>query len=88
MVLAGRTGDAAIWTELDELIARAAIEVVAHDAELAACARGAFLRYGKGRHRAGLNLGDCASYALAKGRELPLLFKGDDFAATDLTAAV
>jgi ribonuclease VapC len=88
MVLAGRTGGASTWADLDELIARAAIEVVAHDAALADGARGAFLRYGKGRHPAGLNLGDCASYALAKGRGLPLLFKGHDFSATDLTAAV
>jgi ribonuclease VapC len=88
MVLAGRTGGASTWAELDELIARAAIEVMAHDVALADGARSAFLRYGKGRHPAGLNLGDCASYALAKGRGLPLLFKGRDFSATDLTAAV
>ncbi len=87
MVLAGRTGDADFWTELDALIARAAIEVVAQDAELAEVARRIFLRYGKGRHPAGLNLGDCASYALAKAKELPLLFKGNDFPRTDLIAA-
>ncbi len=88
MVLAGRTGDATAWTELDALIARAAMQVVAQDAELAEEARGAFLRYGKGRHPAGLNLGDCASYALAKARNLPLLFKGNDFPRTDLMAAI
>ncbi len=87
MVLAGRTGDADFWTELDALIARAAIEVVAQNAELAEVARRIFLRYGKGRHPAGLNLGDCASYALAKAKELPLLFKGNDFPRTDLLAA-
>src|ERR1700730_2416006 len=43
-----------------------------------------FLRYGKGRHRAGLNLADCFSYALAKIQKAPLLFKGNDFAMTDL----
>ena len=50
-------------------------------------AREAFLRFGKGRHRAALNFGDCASYALAKARDLPLLFKGGDFSETDLSAA-
>ncbi|MGC8477194.1 MAG: type II toxin-antitoxin system VapC family toxin [Acetobacteraceae bacterium] len=88
MVLAGRTGDAASWSDLDALIARAAMQVVAQDAGLAAAAREAFLRYGKGRHPAALNLGDCASYALAKAHGLPLLFKGSDFPKTDLTAAV
>ncbi len=87
MVLAGRTDDAASWLELDALIRRAAIQIVAQDAELTGEARDAFLRYGKGRHPAGLNLGDCASYAVAKARSLPLLFKGDDFPKTDLTAA-
>jgi len=51
-------------------------------------ARQAFHDFGKGRHPAGLNLGDCASYALARLRDLPLLFKGNDFPRTDLTAAV
>ena len=87
MVLAGRNGDAAYWTELDGLIARAGIEIVAFDAGLAEAARQAFLRYGKGRHPAGLNMGDCASYALAQSLEAPLLFKGEDFTATDLVAA-
>ena len=86
MVLAGRTGDAMAWTELDALIARAGMQIVAQDAELVEVARQAFLRYGKGRHSAALNLGDCASYALAKARNLPLLFKGNDFPRTDLTA--
>ena len=88
MVLAGRTGDAASWSELDALIARAAMQVVAQDAGLAEAAREAFLRYGKCRHPAALNLGDCASYALAKTHRLPLLFKGSDFASTDLMAAI
>ncbi len=47
----------------------------------------AFLQYGKGRHRARLNLADCFAYALAKSRGLPLLFKGDDFVRTDVVAA-
>lgn len=47
----------------------------------------AFLRYGKGRHPAGLNFGDCLTYATARLAELPLLYKGDDFRATDLLTA-
>ncbi len=87
MALAGRGGDTGSWAELDALIARAGIQVVAQDAGLAEKARDAFLRYGKGRHPAALNLGDCASYAVAKARGLPLLFKGNDFSGTDLPAA-
>lgn len=87
MVLAGHSGDAASWTELDALIARAGMHIVAQDAQLAEIARAAFLRYGRRRHPAALNLGDCASYALASDRDLPLLFKGDDFSKTDLQAA-
>lgn len=48
----------------------------------------AFLRFGKGRHPAKLNLGDCFSYALAKSLNAPLLYKGEDFGRTDLVAAV
>ncbi len=50
-------------------------------------ARAAFLRFGKGRHSAALNIGDCFTYALAKSRDLPLLYKGNDFAQTDIVAA-
>lgn len=85
MVLAGRSGDAASWAELDALIARAGMQVMAQDAGLAEAARNAFLQFGKSRHPAALNLGDCASYALAKARGLPLLSKGNDFPRTDLT---
>jgi len=87
MVLAGRTGDQAAWAGLDALIARAGMEVVAQDGEQARLAREAFLRFGKGRHPAALNLGDCAAYALARSRVLPLLFKGEDFVRTDLLPA-
>jgi ribonuclease VapC len=87
MVLAGHTGDASSSAELDALISRARVEVTALDAELAGTARTAFLRFGRGRHPAALNLGDCASYALAKQRDLPLLCKGDDFPRTDLRMA-
>lgn len=47
-----------------------------------------YRRFGKGRHRAGLNLGDVFSYALARQRRLPLLFKGDDFSKTDIQSAI
>jgi ribonuclease VapC len=50
-------------------------------------ARQAFLDFGKGRHHAGLNFGDCFAYALAKASGEPLLFKGDDFSQTDIQAA-
>ena len=88
MVLTGRTGTQALWVDLDSLILRAGVQVVAHNKELTEAARQGFLQYGKGRHPAGLNLGDCASYAFAKVRNLPLLFKGEDFPKTDLMAAV
>jgi ribonuclease VapC len=74
--------------ELDALIAAAKLEVIAFDGEQAMIAREAFERFGKGRHRAALNFGDCAAYALAMSRGEPLLFKGNDFAATDVVAAV
>jgi ribonuclease VapC len=57
---------------------------VAFDQEQLMVARTAFRRFGKGRHAAGLNFGDCASYALAQWSGEPLLFKGSEFAATDI----
>lgn len=88
MVIAGRTGNDAAWQKLDDLIRDAELEVVAHDRRLAEIARDAFLRFGKGRHPARLNCGDCAAYALAKSLTVPLLFKGSDFAQTDIVAAL
>jgi len=61
---------------------------VAFDREQAQGAREAFLRYGKGRHPAGLNFGDCAAYALARARRAPLLFRGGDFLKTDIAPAL
>jgi ribonuclease VapC len=87
MVLAGRIGDAAYWAGLDALIARAGMQIVPMDAGQAEEARRAFLRFGKGRSPAALNLGDRAAYALAATRNVPLLFKGEDFARTDILAA-
>ena len=88
MVLAGRLRDETVWQELDEFIRDAPIEIVAHDRELAEISRLAFIRFGKGRHPARLNRGDCAAYALAKKRGIPLLFKGSDFAHTDIVPAL
>jgi ribonuclease VapC len=73
--------------ELDLLMAKAGLSIEAVTAEQAEVARGAWRRFGKGRHPAGLNFGDCFSYALAKVTGEPLLFKGDDFNQTDITAA-
>ncbi len=73
--------------QLDALIERAAIEVVPVTAEQITAARRAWRRFGRGRHRAALNMGDCIAYALAEATREPLLFKGDDFALTDVEAA-
>ena len=84
-VIAGRQKGSAAWGSLDLLVAD--MQIVSFDHGLALLARDAFLRFGKGRHPAGLNMGDCASYALAKSRGLKLLFKGGDFSRTDIVAA-
>jgi ribonuclease VapC len=73
--------------DLDLFLSRAGIELVDVDEDQARTARRAFSRYGKGRHPAGLNYGDCFSYALAMAAGEPLLFKGDDFGRTDVTPA-
>ncbi len=73
--------------ELDALISKAALTVEPFTAEHAEIARTAWRRFGRGRHPANLNLGDCFSYALARTSGEPLLFKGHDFAQTDLAAA-
>ena len=83
MVLESRYGEAGSL-ELDRLLHRARIEVADFTADQADVARRAFRRFGKGRHRAGLNFGDCASYALSKTAGEPLLAKGNDFSLTDL----
>lgn len=65
-----------------------AIDIAQVDPAQASLAAQAFLRFGKGRHPAKLNLGDCFSYALAKSLNAPLLYKGEDFGRTDIAAAV
>jgi ribonuclease VapC len=69
--------------DLDRFISRASIELIAVDTEQGQLARSAFSRFGRGRHRAGLNYGDCFSYAAAISLGEPLLCKGDDFIHTD-----
>ena len=72
--------------DLDLFISKARITLTSVDADQAYVARDAFRRYGKGRHPAGLNFGDCFAYALAKMLDEPLLFKGKDFVLTDIAA--
>lgn len=74
--------------ELDLLLLKVGIEIIAFNEEQLKVARHAFRQYGKGRHPAGLNFGDCFSYALSRTSGEPLLFKGDDFTKTDVTACL
>jgi ribonuclease VapC len=87
IVMEARHG-AAAQRDLDLFLERAAIEIVPVDAAQAQEARRAFARFGKGRHPAGLNFGDCFAYALAVTLGEPLLFKGSDFAKTDVISFV
>jgi ribonuclease VapC len=72
---------------VNELLVESGVTVLSFTHEHSSRAFGAFLRYGKGRHPARLNFGDCLSYAAAKVSGQPLLFVGDDFAQTDVLAA-
>lgn len=72
---------------VDAMLDEAEIEIMAITEDVGAFAIDAFDRFGKGRHRAALNLGDCFAYACARSLEMPLLFKGDDFPHTDVTVA-
>lgn len=85
IVIEGRFGDAG-GRELDLWLHRAAVDLVAVHPEHAHLARLAWREYGTGRHPAALNYGDCFSYALSKVSGEPLLFKGNDFPRTDITA--
>ncbi|MGA6961848.1 MAG: type II toxin-antitoxin system VapC family toxin [Candidatus Acidiferrales bacterium] len=86
IVLEARRGEAA-GREFDLFLHHAQIEMVPADSEQVEIVRIAWRKYGKGRHAAGLNFGDCFAYALAKVMSEPILFKGDDFAHTDLEIA-
>ena len=83
IVLESRRGETA-GREFDLFLNQASIDIVPVDAEHVEIARLAWRRYGKGRHPAGLNFGDCFAYALAKVTGSPLLYKGADFGLTDL----
>jgi ribonuclease VapC len=74
--------------QVELLISVTNIKVVPWTQPLALIAQSAFRAFGKGRHPAKLNFGDCMSYALAKSLDCPLLYKGDDFAQTDIVSAV
>lgn len=72
---------------LDQFIALSGAQIVPITAETGRAALAAFDRFGRGRHPARLNMGDCFAYACARGLGVPLLFKGDDFSQTDIAAA-
>jgi ribonuclease VapC len=83
MVALGRRGEEGLAV-LQTIIAGAQIEIVPLTERHAELAVDAFRRFGRGRHPAGLNMGDCFAYALSKATGEPLLFKGEDFALTDV----
>lgn len=86
IVIEARRGEAA-GRELDLLLHRLGATVVPFDDAQSTLARSAWRRYGKGRHAAALNLGDCFAYALSRLSGEPLLFKGTDFGLTDVVVA-
>lgn len=87
IVIESRFGEAG-GRELDLLLFRAEIEIVPVDRDQTEIARSAYRAYGKGRHIASLNYGDCFSYALSRHSGEPLCFKGKDFEATDVVSAM
>lgn len=87
-VVIDRSGDPVASRRLDELLRETEISIEPVTVEQAKIAREAYRDFGKGRHRARLNLGDCFAYALAKERGEPLLFKGKDFCYTDVEPAL
>jgi ribonuclease VapC len=88
-VVVQRLKDPALESEIDDLIERFEIEIEPLTAQQARIARRAYRDYGKGSgHPANLNFGDCFSYALAREKREPILYKGDDFVYTDLRSAL
>lgn len=87
MVVEARHGEVGC-RDLDRLVTSLGLTIASFGPSHVQAARDAFRRYGRGRHRAGLNFGDCCAYALAKTLGLPLLFKGNDFGFTDLRRAL
>jgi len=87
MVVESRFGETA-HLHLDKWIITAAVEVIVVTRDQVEAAREGFRRFGKGRHPAALNFGDCFSYGLAKMLGEPLLFRGGDFSQTDIRSAL
>ena len=87
IVVEAKKGEAG-GRELDLLLHRAQIEIVAMNGDQAELARAAWRKYGKGNHPAGLNIGDCCAFALAKYSGETLLYKGNDFRQTDIQSAM
>ncbi|MGH9480503.1 MAG: type II toxin-antitoxin system VapC family toxin [Terriglobales bacterium] len=87
IVIEGQFGDG-VLRQCDALFRRVGITIEPVTAEQAYLARQAFHDFGRGRHAAGLNFGDCFAYALAKTSGEPLLFKGEDFKKTDIISAL
>jgi ribonuclease VapC len=86
-VIEGRKGETG-RADVELLLRDGGFEVVSVTPQQAEIAVGAFRRFGRGRHRARLNIGDCFSYALAVASDQVLLFKGDDFGHTDIRPAL
>jgi len=86
-VVEARKGEAGARL-FSKLLVTAEIEIIAFDSGQAEIALDAWRRYGKGRHPAALNIGDCAAYALARTLNDPLLYKGEDFSKTDVASAI
>lgn len=84
IVMLSKKGEAGLAL-LDELLTAAQFDIATFDDAQQRIVREAYRRYGRGRHPAGLNFGDCCAYALARTRNDTLLFKGNDFAQTDIT---
>ena len=87
IVIEAKKGEAG-GRELDLLLHRAQIEIIVLNVDQVELARTAWRKYGKGNHSAGLNIGDCCAYALAKYSGEPLLFKGKDFSQTDIQPVI
>ena len=87
IVIEAKKGEAG-GRELDLLLHRARIEIVALNVDQVEIALTTWRKYGKGNHHAGLNIGDCCAYALAKYSGEPLLFKGKDFSQTDIRPVI
>jgi ribonuclease VapC len=87
LVVGGRFGDDG-RREAAALVERLDLAVINFNEEMVAIAADAFMRFGKGKHKARLNFGDCMAYALAKSLDAPLLYKGGDFALYDIRPAL